>query len=145
MDQLLKPPRDGADALAGRALSIRHVLRLDGFGGFVTGVIFAFVLPRFGSAIPFSDETFLGLALVGFAYACCSFVASRLEPTSAWQWLRIMVVANLAYCIGISTFVACVISAMHPLAVVYFALEVLAILSLVALEIWTLRRSARAP
>lgn len=121
-------------------ISPRQVFLLDGLGGVLTATLLGLVLPLFHERIGLGPWTLRGLGLIGLGYAAFSLSSFWRSPRRIAPYLRLIVLANLAYCAVIIAVLGARRADVTALGFVYFAVEVLVILTLVGLEVGVLRR-----
>lgn len=122
-------------------LSARQVFLVDGLGGVLTATLLGLVLPMFHERIGLGPWTLRWLGLAGLGYAVFSLSTYLRSPLRMVPYLRVIILANLAYCVTIAVVLVANRAEVTVLGFVYFAIEVGVILTLVGLETRILRRA----
>ncbi|MBX3144307.1 MAG: hypothetical protein KF813_11155 [Trueperaceae bacterium] len=118
----------------------RQVFLLDGLGGVLTATLLGLVLPMFFEHIGLGPWTLRWLGFGGFCCALFSLSTYLRAPARLPAYLRVIIVANLAYCLVTVTLLALHRTELTSLGSAYFIVELAVILALVVLEIRALRR-----
>jgi len=118
----------------------KKLFLIDGLGALVTAFFLGFVLIRLNNEIGIPKEVLYILALLPFVFAvysfCCYFLLKR-----SWEpFLRGIAFANLAYCCLTVGLMMCYYTELKFLGWLYFLVEILVILVLVAIELKTASR-----
>ena len=116
-------------------LNTRRIFLLDGLGALLTMVVTGFVLPYFSDyfGIPefvlFSLSA-LALTLAIYSSGCFLWGVKRIRP-----FLIMVVIGNSIYCLVSVIFFAFVLHGLTVLGWIYFFIELLIMLTLIAIEI----------
>ncbi|MEN0065516.1 MAG: hypothetical protein AAGA48_25455 [Myxococcota bacterium] len=121
----------------------RHIFLFDGLGAVLSTFGTAVLLPRWSSWIGLPVDVLWALAVPAALFATyslsCWFFGARL-----WPWLAVIMVGNLAYCVGVAFVMANFGSGLTALGAAYFGGEMLVIAGVVGLEGYVLRTSPPA-
>lgn len=118
----------------------KNIFLLDGLGGLLTGIFLIVVLPYFQDAIGLPINVLYALGAIGVCYGIYSLSCFRFVQSNFGVWLKVIVLANLIYCVVIAGVVTFFLEEMTLIGIGYFAIEVLVILALVFVEIRILLR-----
>jgi hypothetical protein len=113
----------------------KKLFLIDSLGAFSTAFFLTVILLRFENEFGAPRSALYFLSLVAYVYAiysfCCSvFVSSKWRP-----YLKIITIANLAYCLLTIGLISYCYKNLTALGLIYFSLEILIIISLVYIEV----------
>ncbi len=113
----------------------KYIFLIDGMGGLLTALFLIGVLPYFQDAIGLNKIVLYILGSIGACYGIYSLCCFRFVKSNFDVWLKVIVLANLIYCVAIAGVVTFFLEEMTLIGVGYFAFEVLVILAIVFSEI----------
>lgn len=122
-------------------INFKSVLLLDAFGALSSSAINGLVLPRINYYIGLPVEILYLLGVIPLFFATYSFFCFFVAPQSR-GFLAIVMIANLLYCALTASIVIMSFDEITKWAVAHFAVEILVILSIVAVELRVYRRLA---
>lgn len=119
-------------------LDKRILFLLDGFGAFVTALFMGVLLPLFSEELGIPVWILRGFALVGVLFCIFSlFCYWRVQNIQRAHVLTI-ITANSLYCL-FTAGVGLTLETITPLGLTYIVLEIIIILSVIAMEVRVLR------
>lgn len=121
-------------------LAPRQVFLIDGLGGLLTATMLGLVLPLVHEHVGLPVPTLRLLGLIGLGYAVYSLSCSRFLQDGHAPYLRLIVAANLAYCVVTIGVLLAHRAQVTVLGLAYFGAEVAVILAIVVLEVRVLER-----
>lgn len=107
---------------------------IDGTGGLITGLMLSQVLARLEPLFGMPQQVLLVLSGVAFCYAFYSFVCALLVSHTFRPYLKVIMFANLAYCLTTSVLIFWHLHTLTWLGIAYFVGEIIVILGLVMVE-----------
>jgi hypothetical protein len=114
---------------------------LDGIGGLLTGITIGYILPLLPQHFDLPVNVFKMLSTFGFLYGLYSLTCALTLKSHFSKWLRVIILANLIYCL-ISIFIMVYyFDRLSPLGLIYFTTEKFIILFLVHLEYKALKQT----
>ncbi|MES2857456.1 MAG: hypothetical protein V4692_16415 [Bdellovibrionota bacterium] len=111
----------------------KNIFLIDGIGAMFTALMAGVVLPLFQMHIGMPLRILYALAALGFAFGVFSLTSYWLSKHPA-KALRLIVVANQVYCVGIAACVAVYFEKLTALGVAYFLAEIVVVSALVVFE-----------
>lgn len=120
-------------------VSPKQMFLIDGIGAVLTALCLGVVLPLFHEHIGLPKEVLIAMGGAGvfygiYSFSCFFFIRSRYVAS-----LKLLILANLLYCVASAAVVTFYVEQMTLLGLGYFALEVLVILGVVFLEMNVLK------
>jgi hypothetical protein len=115
-------------------LNAKTILFVDGAGAMVSAVSLGVVLPAIQPWIGMPTYILYPLALVACVFGTYSFSARQFANLSKPIWLRIIIAANLSYCVATLALLGVHASDLTYLGFTYFILELAIVGALVAAE-----------
>ncbi len=120
-------------------VSPKQMFLIDGIGAVLTALCLGVVLPLFHEHIGLPKEVLIAMGGAGvfygiYSFSCFFFIRSRYVAG-----LKLLILANLLYCVASAAVVTFYVEQMTLLGLGYFALEVLVILGVVFLEMNVLK------
>ncbi|MCG8332611.1 MAG: hypothetical protein MI974_33310 [Chitinophagales bacterium] len=112
----------------------KQLFLIDSFGALLTAFMLGIVLARLESFFGMPRDILYILSLIACVFALYSFICYRFTPVNWPLFLRIIAIANLAYCI---LTISCIIYLYQLLTIwglLYFLLECIVIVVLVSIE-----------
>jgi hypothetical protein len=123
-----------------------RVFLVDGAGALLTSLLLFSVLLPLNDHFRFPERWLYILGSAGGLFAAWSFTAYFV---SAHRWrffLGVVCTANAAYCVCTAALLIVFRHEITPLAILYFSVELLIVLSLCVVELWLVRSAAvRSP
>lgn len=120
------------DAL--NTITPKQLFLIDSFGALLTAFMLGIVLARLESFFGMPRDILYILSLIACVFALYSFICYRFTPVNWPLFLRIIAIANLAYCV---LTISCIIYLYQLLTIwglIYFLLESIVIVVLVSIE-----------
>ena len=112
----------------------KQLFLVDSFGALLTAFMLGIVLARLESFFGMPRDILYILSLIACVFALYSFICYRFTPVNWPLFLRIIAIANLAYCV---LTISCIIYLFQLLTIwglIYFLLECIVIVVLVSIE-----------
>lgn len=113
----------------------RTLFLLDGVGGFLTAFLIGVVLTRWQTHIGMPLAILYRLAIIGLLCGLYSLSCVLFLKDNVAVFLKTIAIVNSVYCCLSAGVVIYYFTEMTMLGIVYFALEILVILSVIALEL----------
>lgn len=110
----------------------KNIFLLDALGALTSSVLLAFVLPRLNVGL--LEQILFMLAFFAALFFCYSLSCFLLNKKAQSIWLKVIMVANLLYCILTGFVVVKHGMEISLIGLIYFIGEMLLILALVGLE-----------
>lgn len=120
-------------------LTPKRMFLIDGIGALLTASFLALILPHFQEQIGIPTDTLILMGAAGALYSIYSLSCFYFLRQDYAIWLKIIILANLLYCVASAGIVTVYVEQITLLGFVYFALEVCVILAVVALELFVLK------
>lgn len=117
-----------------KKLNSKTLFLIDGVGGYVTALMIGFILPQLPEHFALPKEILLILAFIGFVYGTYSLLCSYFVKEKFHPWLKIIIFANLLYCVVTAIVVVMFFDRLSVIGVTYFLAEIAIILGLVSIE-----------
>ena len=121
----------------------KSIFLVDGIGAAFTALSLGVLLPLVPEWIGLPAAILHILGAIGALYGIYSLSRYFMGDTRNPIWLRMLMIANLAYCVLTGTLVGLQFAALKPLGHVYFTGEIAIIVMLVAVEYRVYRRAFR--
>ena len=121
----------------------RTIFLLDGLGAVLSTLLLGVCLPLVQPWLGMPLGVLYLLAVLPLCYGVYSFGCYALVDHEEPRWLVGIITANTLYCVLTMSLLFVHAGDLTPLGIVYFVVEALVILGVVALEVAVLRRSAR--
>lgn len=122
------------------AANPRKLFLVDGLGALVTACVLMLIRVKFAGAFGMPGSILIGLSGVAFVYAvyslCCSFFVRK----SWWNYLKVIIAANVLYCCVTSGLIIYYFQKLTVLGLFYFLGEVAIIAGLVRIELMALHK-----
>ena len=119
---------------------MKNIFLVDGLGALLSALMLGIVLPSFKNEIGMPTAVLVVLSLVALVLGGYSVTCFFFAKASKRNLLKLIMVANLVYCLTTAFLVTKYLSALTKLGVAYFIGEILIILILVWVEFITLRK-----
>jgi hypothetical protein len=121
--------------------SAKNIFLLDGIGALITGLLLSQVLARFESLFGMPKEILWVLSGVAFLFALYSITCHVIIKKNFGKYLKVIMVANLLYCLVTSVLMILLFNSLTWLGIAYFIGEIIIIVILVMIESRVLSRS----
>jgi hypothetical protein len=119
----------------------KKVFLTDGIGALLTGTLLIVVVIPFNKAFGMPQSALYCLAAIAYFFSIYSFYCWYIKSIQ-WPSLLIAIsVANCVYCILTAILLINFTNTITLLGFAYFTGEIIIILSLVSLEIWTVKKA----
>ncbi len=114
--------------------TVKNIFLLDGMGAFTTAILLSQVLARFESLFGMPKEVLFVLSGIAFCFALYSITCHLLVKNNFEPYLKVIIAANLIYCLATFGLVLLHIQTLTGLGMAYFLGEITIILMLVWVE-----------
>jgi hypothetical protein len=122
------------------SVSARHMFLIDGLGACTSALLLGVVLPAMQRWIGMPTGLLHLLAAIAALFAVNALCGYRFAGDHASRWLRVIMLANLLYCLLTGSLVTLYREELTALGTAYFVGEIMIILGLVLAERGALRR-----
>lgn len=116
-------------------LDPKLIFKIDGLGGLATGLMMAFVLPRFPEHFQLPMNLFYALSVYGFLCGIYSLSCGFLVKKITTRFFKPIILANLLYCLISIGVMVSFYELLSGFALAYLLFEKAIIVSLVFVEI----------
>ncbi len=118
----------------------RNIFLIDGSGALLTAALLLGVVNTFENLFRIPANTLYVLASIALLLSACSFCFYSLAAEKWKQLLKIIIACNILYCCITLAMIYTLSGTITTLGIVYFLIEIGVILTLVIVELQTLRR-----
>jgi len=121
-------------------LNPKKLFLIDSLGGLLSAFLLGAVLASFETTFGMPQKVLYFLSFIACVYAIYSFL-SYWQIKENWRlYMRIIVIANMIYCLLTIGLVIYYYQELTKLGVIYFLLEIVVIISLVIIELKTVSK-----
>jgi len=114
--------------------SIKKIFLVDSIGAFTTGILLSQVLTTFEAYFGMPSQILWILAIVAFGFSIYSILCHLFIKKRSGLFLKIIMLANVAYCITTMTLMINFFNDLKWLGIAYFIVEITIISVLVLIE-----------
>lgn len=121
----------------------KKMLLLDGIGALVTASLLSLILAPYESLFGMPKQVLYILAGIAFCFALYSFSCHLFLKRDFEFYLKIIMSANILYCVATFTLMFLYFESLTWLGIAYFSGEILVVLILVLIEYFSIKREEK--